>query len=189
MLQRYAAGLCRRRNQGIDLLIPLALPLPGADSVGVHSSASYDIGVLAVRMSLDVRPPDTAQVADAMCTNATIRSLDPAVTLLLHLSTGTPSREETGSLLTTVFYPGHADTDTGRAYLLLQKARCLAEGGKPRCITTDMLTELKQIRSSGDLLGFFEEDQLAGGAAVATMAARKQAFDPGSVECGGDGGK
>jgi hypothetical protein len=52
-----------------------------------------------------------------------------------------------------------------------------------------MLAVLNKICCSGDLLGFFVEDQLASGAAVETIAARKQAFDPGSVECGGDGGK
>jgi hypothetical protein len=166
MLQRYAAGLCRGRNQGIDLMIPLALPLPGAKSVDVHSSASYDIGVLAV--------------AGVMCAKATIRSLDPAATLFLLLSANNPSSGVTGSPPPAVFQPGHADTDTGGAYLQLQKAHCLTDAGKPRCITTAMLAVLNKVRGSGDLLGFFEEDQLAGGAAVATIAARKRAIDPGS---------
>jgi hypothetical protein len=181
MLQRYAAGLCRARNQGADLIIPLALPLPGAASVDVHSNASFDIGALFVLTSLESTPTNPAQAAGLMSANATVRSLGHETTLFLLLSNSAPGNTDPVSPPVTVH---HAGKGKKRKNVLLHRAHCLTEVGRPPCLTPAVLSVLNEMRRSSNLLGGFEEDQLASSAATAeTLNARKKAFDPGSLAC------
>jgi hypothetical protein len=129
---------------------------------------------------------DPSGIVDTIRANSTVGSLECSNCLHLLVSAG-----EAGSISRDIG-PVTVHTRGGRAraskggiehFVLLQMFHCLTEARKPPCLSSPMLKALNEIRGNSDLLRLFEEDQLANGAPADSMDARKQAFDPGWIEC------
>jgi hypothetical protein len=192
MLERYMAAVCISHTQGVDIILPVALPKiaspgrAGRITVDVHDPSTFDPGAVYIHVygsdhnfstrglySLsggevgeDGLREETVLHVIVSVGNANSRDFPDQPAAVLTASPDTP--EEQASAESSAVTP-----------VVLQVLRCLDQVHRPPCMTQEMLAAMRHIRHCADPLAQWREDQKRLGTSASAMNRKLQGLDPG----------
>jgi hypothetical protein len=170
MLERYMAALCTANAQGVDIIIPLALPIAGSasstggHSIDVHSSSTYDTGAVHIQAKLWKNNFKTETLYDLNRGNVTTKDLAVENVLLLVMSLGSGDSSDfvgkaVAELSARVLRSSATETVPPHVPVVPQVLRCLSQDRRPSCMTRAMQHEMNAIRGNSDPLYLWREEQ------------------------------
>jgi hypothetical protein len=189
MLGRYMAVLCEANTEGVDIIVPVAMPKPGqkpsqgALVVDIHDATTFDVGALHVQVKVWKNSFSTQSQYNSNRANSTTQDLgdDNILFLIVNLGTGDSSdfAGEAVVVLDRVKTHSQVAAQSYSPPAVLQLLHCQEDAGRPPCITEEMHQAMRAIRGSADPLVLWREDQERVDVDNETIDAMLQDFDPG----------